>query len=281
VQEAEDQLPSERLRAERLEKRRAESAAERDTLAREAEQLAESGVDAVAERRRAEELDGKLRAARDELARLHGQRGELTATLARLQRQRDELAVVEARLADETKRRTVAEHLVAAFGRDGIPALIIENAVPEIREAANEILGRLTDYRMMLDIRLQRPLKAGGERETLDIDIADELGTRSYENYSGGEAFRVDFALRLALSRLLARRAGARLRTLIIDEGFGTQDDAGLEQLIDAIHAVADEFDLLLVVTHLSALKDRFETRIEVTKDPDAGSRYALIAGGG
>ena len=58
--------------------------------------------------------------------------------------------------------------------------------------------------------------------ETLDIRISDEVGTRDYEMYSGGEAFRVDLALRIALARLLAERAGATLPTLIIDEGFAT-----------------------------------------------------------
>ena len=50
-----------------------------------------------------------------------------------------------------------------------------------------------------------------GIHETLEIYISDEVGTRNYELYSGGEAFRVNFALRLALSRLLARRAGSKL----------------------------------------------------------------------
>ena len=42
--------------------------------------------------------------------------------------------------------------------------------------------------------------------ERLEIRIADELGTRDYLTFSGGEAFRINFALRIALSRLLARR---------------------------------------------------------------------------
>jgi exonuclease SbcC len=187
------------------------------------------------------------------------------------------LARVRAEVAETQARRGIYEQLVTAFGRDGIPALVIDNAVPEIEAAANELLASLTDGRMALRIRLQRPLQAGGERETLEVEISDELGTRSYESYSGGEAFRVDFALRLALSRLLAHRAGARLRTLVIDEGFGTQDEQGLEQLVESIHAVRDEFDLVLVITHLATLKDRFETRIEVTKEPERGSRYRVV----
>ncbi|MBI5834461.1 MAG: SMC family ATPase [Armatimonadetes bacterium] len=223
-------------------------------------------------RRRVAGLEG-LRA---EMGRLQARRGELQALADGHLRQQAEIAETRVRMAGGEHRHAVVSALEAAFSRDGIPALVIENAVPEIEASANEILARLTDYRMSLAVRLQRATVAGTLRETLDVEIRDELGSRSYENYSGGEAFRVDFALRLALSRLLARRAGARLRTLFIDEGFGTQDEEGLEQLVEAIHAMGDEFDLVLVVTHLSALKDRFGTRIEVVKEPDTGSAFRV-----
>ncbi len=85
--------------------------------------------------------------------------------------------------------------------------------------------------------------------------------------YSGGEAFRVNFAIRLALSHVLANRAGARLQTLFIDEGFGSQDTEGRQRLIEAINAVKDEFACILVITHLDELKDAFPARIEVEKN--------------
>ena len=102
--------------------------------------------------------------------------------------------------------------------------------------------------------------------ETLDINISDELGTRNYEMFSGGEAFRINFAIRIALSKLLARRAGAPLPTLVIDEGFGTQDSAGLEKLKEAINSIYDDFDKILVITHVDELKDAFPARIDVIK---------------
>src|SRR5207253_11286742 len=101
----------------------------------------------------------------------------------------------------------------------------------ELEEEANRLLGRMTDNRLALKLETQRLTRAGAVAETLDITISDELGTRPYELYSGGEAFRINFALRVALSRLLARRAGAPLPTLILDEGFGTQDGAGREKI--------------------------------------------------
>src|SRR5207248_685486 len=108
--------------------------------------------------------------------------------------------------------------------------------------------------------------KTSGITETLQIQISDSLGQRRYELFSGGEAFRVNFAIRIALSRLLAQRAGARLQTLVIDEGFGSQDLEGRERLVEAIKSVQDEFAMILVVTHLEDLKERFPVRIDVRK---------------
>ena len=144
--------------------------------------------------------------------------------------------------------------------------MVIEAAVPEIETEANRLLARMTSGRMHVRFDTQRETLAGEVRETLEIQIADELGTREYSLYSGGEAFRVDFAIRIALSKLLARRAGAQLQTLVIDEGFGTQDAHGRERLVEAINAVQDDFSRVLVITHIDELKDAFPTRIQVTK---------------
>ena len=169
-------------------------------------------------------------------------------------------------------------HLQQAFGKHGIPSLIIEQTLPELEARANELLERLTDGRMHVYLRTQRAKKSGGTKETLDIIITDEQGAaRPYETFSGGEAFRVDFALRLALAQLLAERSGVRVRTLVIDEGFGTQDPQGLQHLVEAIQAVQSDFDKILVITHLNELKQVFPVRIEVEKDPVEGSRFEVI----
>jgi len=112
--------------------------------------------------------------------------------------------------------------------------------------------------------------------ETLAIFISDETGSREYELFSGGEAFRINFAIRLALSHILTKRAGARLQMLVIDEGFGSQDEEGRQRLIEAIIAVQDDYKKILVITHLDELKDAFPSRIEVEKTPD-GSRVNVI----
>ncbi len=179
------------------------------------------------------------------------------------------------RLGAAQHQRGLLNELRAAFGKNGLPALIIETAIPELEAEANDLLKRMTDGRMSLRLSTQREKAAGGLAETLAIDIADELGTRGYELYSGGEAFRINFALRIALSKLLARRAGAQLRTLFIDEGFGSQDEDGRDRLVDAINKIQADFDLILVITHIDELRDSFPVHLMVEKTA-AGSQVTL-----
>lgn len=180
-------------------------------------------------------------------------------------------------LKKSKKEQNIYEKLIVAFGKNGIQALIIENALPEIEEEANTLLAKLTNNSTQISIESLRDLKSGGIKETLDIKISDELGFRDYEMYSGGEAFRIDFSLRIALSKLLTRRAGTKLRTLVIDEGFGTQDEEGIDNLVQAIQSISEDFDKILIITHLESLKDAFPVRIEVTKLPEIGSRFEII----
>jgi len=171
---------------------------------------------------------------------------------------------------------SVFEELRDAFGKRGVPTMVIETVVPEVEQEANRLLSEMSGGRMRLRMETQRETKSGDARDTLELKISDELGTRAYEMYSGGEAFRINFAIRIALSKLLARRAGAQLRALFIDEGFGTQDSAGRERLIAAIQSIQNDFDRILVITHLDELRDAFPARIEVTKTP-AGSNVRVL----
>ncbi len=221
------------------------------------------------------EASALLRTLRESDRELTGRIARLEQSVERCKMLRKETAARRKELEQAKKEKAVYTDLVAAFGKKGVQALIIENAIPEIQDEANMLLARMTDNAMQVSFETVRDKKTGGTAETLDIKISDDMGTRSYELYSGGESFRVNFALRIALSKLLARRAGAALQTLIIDEGFGTQDGKGREKLVEAIDSIKDDFERILVITHIDELKDAFPTRIEVTKDAQ-GSQIAV-----
>ena len=201
--------------------------------------------------------------------------GWLEGERQRLINMRGEVLKDEARLAVYREDEGIYQELMTAFGRQGIQAMLIETVVPRFEEEANTLLGRMTDNRMHVKMETQRDRRSGqGDPiETLQINVSDELGPRSYEMYSGGEAFRVNLALRIALSKVLAQRMGAPLPTLFIDEGFGSQDAAGRERILDVISAIEDDFDKIIVITHLEELKDAFPVRIEVQKE-ETGSTF-------
>lgn len=180
----------------------------------------------------------------------------------------------------EDTRKVIADYktLENAFGKNGIPALLIEQAIPQIEDKANDILERLSGGEMSVEFVTQKEYKSKDAlRETLDIMIQDSSGARDYEMYSGGEAFRVNFAIRLALSSLLANRAGSRLQTLIIDEGFGSQDANGRDRLIEAIASVRKDFKKILVITHVEGIKDAFSNQLLVEKTKN-GSQIRRLA---
>jgi len=204
-----------------------------------------------------------------EQAKLNANLERSEAEIANMQKQKEELSSARLALDDFS-------YLAECFGKKGIQAIIIENAIPEIEIDANRILGRLTDNKMHVALITQQKNKSGSITETLDIVVGDDIGTRSYELYSGGEAFKVNFAIRVALSRLLARRAGAKLETLIIDEGFGSQDDHSRDKLVKAIRSIQSDFARILVITHFADVKEMFPAHILINKS-GGSSQIELI----
>jgi exonuclease SbcC len=264
-----DQLQLSRERMARIE---AELAHQRQQLAELQVQL--HSQPQIEQELRSAELRGQQ--LRQRLAMAQNERGSAEAELRRCDQQAETLTREQARAATLTDERSIYEELAQAFGKKGIQAMLIETAIPELEHEANELLSRMTDNQFHLAFETQRDTKKGDSTiETLDIRISDSLGTRDYQMFSGGEAFRVNFAIRIALSKLLARRAGASLKTLVIDEGFGTQDGAGRDRIVEAINSIQPDFERILVITHIQELKEMFESQIEVTKTLE-GSTWSI-----
>ena len=170
------------------------------------------------------------------------------------------------------------EELASAFGRNGIQALMIERAVPMLENTAKELLARLSDNKMTIKLELKEgriDRATGLPSEELNITISDEQGTRSYETFSGGETFRIDFAIRIAMSKLLASRSGSPLPILFIDEGFGSQDTIGQGRLIEVIQSISEDFEKIIVITHIDSMKENFDQQIEISKT-EYGSVFTL-----
>ena len=190
-------------------------------------------------------------------------------------KQKSELEKHNEKLLEINNEISRHEELSIYLGRTGVQALLIEAAIPEIEKDTNDLLEKMTNGEMFVNLETQRQTQKGDTAETLEINVSDNQGMRSYETFSGGESFRINLALRIALSKLLARRAGCPLPTIFIDEGFGTQDTIGRERIIEVINQISSDFERVVVITHIEEIKEAFPVRIEVIKT-EAGSFFEL-----
>ena len=235
------------------------------------------------DRARLTEIKPQLLNLASDISKLESRQKDLIARRGQFQGSLQRIDELERQITRQTRdlqrlreQQSIYDELRVAFGREGVQALLIDTILPQIEQEANQLLARMTEGRMHVKLESQRPLQSrkGQFAETLEIKVSDELGHRSYEMFSGGEAFRINLALRIALSKVLANRSGAPLPTLFIDEGFGTQDSAGREQILDVLSTLEQDFKCIIVITHLEELKDYFPVRIEVEKRDGASTAW-------
>ena len=103
------------------------------------------------------------------------------------------------------------------------------------------------------------------------IDLFQGNEVRSAKNLSGGESFIVSLALALGLSQLSGQHS--HIQSLFLDEGFGTLDEEALEMALNALASLQQEGKMIGVISHVSALKERISTQIQVVPTQNGTSR--------
>ena len=224
-------------------------------------------------------IEGRLAETANLRRSLTGDLAQAVAMLERLDRLAAERDTLAAGLADADARLARLRKLVTAFSVKGIPARIIESVLPELAGSANDLLAQLRPG-MTLDIRAQRAKADGkGIVEALDLIVSDDAGERGLAMFSGGERMSVSLALAVALSRLVARRAGTAIRTLCVDEPDGLDGPARQAfGLAVRILAHQGELERVMVVSHHPDLAEFGDAIFEVTKRRNGSSHVEQIA---
>ncbi|MEA5555951.1 SMC family ATPase [Nodularia spumigena] len=279
---AQQQYPQLQQRWQDLEVSRSERLEERQKLLTQIESISQELVKSANPTQEITVLEQQIQTRRRQLDDKIANLGRLEQLMLQLETLQNQYEQQQQQLQSCQQEQRVYQELAQAFGKNGIQALMIENVLPQLEAETNQLLSRLSANQLHVQFITQKSGRSSKAKkkdakliDTLDILIADSRGTRAYETYSGGEAFRINFAIRLALAKLLAQRAGAALQLLIIDEGFGTQDAEGCDRLIASINAIACDFACILTVTHMPHLKEAFQARIEVNKTQQ-GSQVSL-----
>lgn len=110
-----------------------------------------------------------------------------------------------------------------------------------------------------------------------DLELDDEYRATVVEDgeakpvISGGEEDVLHLSLRLAISEMIADRAGQPLSLLVLDEIFGSLDEERRLAVVELLRALADRFPQVILISHIEGLRDAFDRVVQVHYDPERG----------
>lgn len=211
------------------------------------------------------EFEESLKELRDAVA---GYKHRLTENTAAKERIKEKQSAIEAQKKECRRWERLHSLIGSADGkkyRNFAQGLTFELMVSH----ANRQLKKMND-RYLLIRDEQKPL----ELNVVDNYQAGEI--RSTENLSGGESFIVSLTLALGLSKMASQKV--RVDSLFLDEGFGTLDEEALETALETLSGLQQEAKLIGIISHVSALKERISTQINIT--PVSGGRSSLSGPG-
>ena len=156
-----------------------------------------------------------------------------------------------------TMERRLHEELDVAF--TDIRASLNEHLRPEISELASGFLSELTDGRYT------------------DLELDDDYNIIVKEDdvpkpvISGGEEDLANLVLRLAISQMIAERAGQAFSLLILDEVFGSLDETRRHNVVELLRRLHDRFEQVILITHVDLGRVGLDRVLRVHYDEQAG----------
>ena len=245
---------------------------ERERVAERASQVARSVADLRRQRddvRFSDETFASVRAeyerAAAELreAELAGVGADSEAAAARQAREvadraRQELERSKAQLDALTAERRLHDELDRAYS-DMRTDLNLQLR-PEISELASSFLTELTDARYS------------------ELELDDQYNVIVLEDgipkpvISGGEEDLANLVLRLAISQMIAERAGQSFSLLILDEVFGSLDESRRHNVVELLRRLQDRFEQVILITHIESVREGLDRVITVRFDEESGT---------
>jgi DNA repair exonuclease SbcCD ATPase subunit len=149
-----------------------------------------------------------------------------------------------------------------AICKDGVPYTLLQKVLPVIESEVNTILNQLVNFTVKMDT---------DEKNNINCHLTyDDSNIWPVELASGMERFVVSIATRVALINITSL---PRPNFLAIDEGFGVLDSDNLNSLYQLFEYLKTQFDFILIITHIDAMKDFVDDMIFIVKEPSGFSQ--------
>jgi exonuclease SbcC len=229
------------------------------------------------------EVEGKLTTAKKELdgsrqaeALLQQRYGRQEAILDEHKRNREEFVKTLKEIVEREAKFAAYKALSKAFGRDGIPQLIVDSTIPHFQDIMTDLLSAF-DGRWSIRIQSQKEKERikGEYTEVVDILVHDGFSERDVRTYSGGEKQVLKTIIRIAFATLQAERSGKGLKILVLDEATDKMETSLSEPFMKMLGKISRAFNQVFIVSHVDHVLIALPSRISLYLE--GGSTKAIV----
>jgi DNA repair exonuclease SbcCD ATPase subunit len=208
----------------------------------------------------AAEVAEALNGVKNQLNQLDKERRQAQLHLTDLKKQRQQRSQLE-----EKKRHAERQHHLYAIlsellGRRGLQLHLLRRAERAIVDLANETLDGLSRGRMRLELRGTDDEAESQSTKALDLMVYNyDTGAHptAVALASGSQRFRIAVSLALAIGRYLSRES-RKIESVIIDEGFGSLDKNGRDDMIQELNSLKEQLSRIILVSHQEEFTSAF-----------------------
>lgn len=194
--------------------------------------------------------------------------GKYKAKLEQHAARKTELASLTEDIGKKEGQAAIYEALAKAFGRDGIPQLIVDSAIPHLQEIMFDMLSEI-DGKWSIRMATQRETKSGSTQERIDIIVDDGEDERDISTYSGGEMNLLATIVRIAFSILQAERSGKGLKVLVLDECMYFADNEYSDAFMRMLKKLPKYFNQIFVISHSEFVLASIQNKIFFARGSD------------
>ena len=206
------------------------------------------------------EVDG----VKEEIKEIFGEINLLKQKIEELRARVEEIREIKRRISEEEDKLSMLNTLEKLMGEFRID--MISRIRPTLSAYASGLLETLTDGKYS-ELELN---------ENYDIMIYDGGTPYEISRFSGGEEDLANLCVRLAISQMLADRAGGEFNFIILDEIFGSQDINRRRNILNALNALSNRFKQIFIITHIDEVKQMVTNAITVYEDEEGVSRVVI-----
>ena len=238
-------------------------------------------------RRPSGEFESELSRVRGELKEVGLFLQQLEPEIARREREHSEKARLEIEMQTREREHDLASELARLFGPRHLQRHLLREAERAIVREANSVLEAISGGTLRLELRTEgedgTSVKVPKVLDVVCHHLSGSAHSRPIEPpfLSGSQRFRVAVALALGIGRTAARGANshgvARVETILIDEGFGSLDKTGRDEMSDELRLLGRELGRIILVSHQEDFAQSFPARFDISMEAGVSRAQRIV----